>query len=114
MGNKMSSSTKSILLQHDNARPHTSRATAEALVKQKFECVPHPPYSPDLSPCDFHIFPNLKRDLKGIHFTTDDEVKDAVKSWIKKRPAEFLIDGMRQLVHRRNKCVTVNGDYVEK
>ena len=71
--------TEPIILQH-YARPHTSRATAEALVRLKFEAVPHPPYSPDLAPCDFPFFPNLKRALKGIHFTTDDEVKDVVKS----------------------------------
>lgn len=106
--------TKPIILHHDNARPHTSRATAEALARLKFETIPHPPYSPDLAPCDFYLFPNLKRDLKGIHFTTDDEVKDAVKSWIKERPSEFLVNGMRQLVHRWETCIAVNGDYVEK
>lgn len=107
-------STSPIILQHDNARPHTSRVTADALVRLKFQPIPHPPYSPDLAPCDFHFFPHLKRAIKGIHFTTDGEVKDAVKSWIKERPQEFFIDGMRKLVHRWEKCVAVNGDYVEK
>src|SRR5690349_18870761 len=49
--------TEPIILQHDNARPHTSRATAEALVRLKFDAVPHPSYSTDLAPCDFHFFP---------------------------------------------------------
>jgi len=57
----------------------------------KFEVLSHPLYSPDLAPSDFHFFPHLKRDLKGTHFTSDDEVKQAVTSWIKQRTPEFFI-----------------------
>ena len=91
-------STSRILLARDNARPHTARATIEALETLKFEVLSHPPYSPDLAPSDFHFFPHFKRDLKGTHFTSDDEVKQAVASWIKQRTPEFFIDGMRKLV----------------
>ena len=80
----------------------------------KFEVLSHPPYSPDLVPSDFHFFPHLKRDLKGTHFTSDDEVKQAVTSWIKQRIPEFFIDGMRKLVLRWEKCIERQGDYVEK
>ena len=66
----------------------------------KFEVLSHPSYSPDLGPSDFHFFPHLKMDLKGAHFTSDDEVKQAVMSWIKQRTHEFFIDGMRKLVLR--------------
>ena len=72
-------STSPILL-HDNARLHTARATIDVLETVKFEVLSHPPYSPDLAPSDFHFFPHLKRDLKGTHFTSDDEVKHAVMS----------------------------------
>ena len=74
-------STSRILLLHDNARPHTARATVDdALETLKFEVLSHPPYSPDLAPSDFHFFPQLKKDIKGTHFTSDDEVKQAVTS----------------------------------
>ena len=76
-------STSSILLLHDNVRPHTAR-TIHALEMLKLEVLSHPPYSPDLAASDFHFFPHLKRDLKGTDFTSDDEVKQAVTSWIKK------------------------------
>ena len=91
---------------------HTARATIDALETLKFEVLSHPPYSPDLAPSDFHFFPHIKRDLKGTHFTSDDEVKQAV-TWIKKR-TEFFIDGMRKLVLRWEKCIERQGDYVEK
>ena len=38
----------------------------------------HPPYSPDLAPCDYHLFGPLKQDLGGQRFATDDEVQEAV------------------------------------
>jgi len=46
------------LLQHDNAWPHTSAATRDAIQRLEFSVLPHPPYSPDLVPSDFHLFPN--------------------------------------------------------
>jgi transposase len=98
-------STSLILLLHDNARLHTAHATIDALETLKFEVLSHLPYSPDLVPSDFHFFPHLKRDLKGTHFTSDDEVKQAVTSWIKQRTPEFLIDGMHKLVLCWEKCI---------
>jgi len=86
------------LLLHGNARPQTARATIDALETLKFEVLSHPPYSPDFAPSDFHFFTHLKRVLKGTHFTSDDEVKQTVTSWIKQRTPEFFIDGMRKLV----------------
>ncbi|PNF41869.1 hypothetical protein B7P43_G15792, partial [Cryptotermes secundus] len=88
--------------------------SATALRNLKFEPIPHPPYSPDPAPCDFYFFPLLKRDLKGNHYTSDNEVKAAVKSWIREKSEEFFSDGMKKLVTRWEKCVSLNGDYVEK
>jgi histone-lysine N-methyltransferase SETMAR len=102
------------LLVRDNARPQTARATIEALEILKFEVLSHLPYSPDLAPSDFLSFLHLKRDLKRTHFTSDDEVKQAVASWIKQRTPEFFIDGMRKLVLLWEKCIERQGDYVEK
>ena len=49
-----------ILLQHDNARPHTACTTVATINDLHFECLPHPAYSPDLAPSDFHMFGPLK------------------------------------------------------
>lgn len=43
---------------------------------------PHPPYSPDLSPCDYHLCGPLKQDLGVKHFTADEEVQAAVLKWM--------------------------------
>ena len=107
-------STSPILLLHDNPRPYTARVTTDALETLKFEVLSHPPYSRDLAPSDFHFFPHLKRDLKGTRIISDDEVKQAVMSWIKQRTPELLIDDMRKLVLVWEKCIERQGDYVEK
>jgi transposase len=106
--------TQKSVLDGCHARPHTARATNDALETLKFEVLSHPTYSPDLAPSDFHFFPHLKRNLKGTHFTSDDEVKQAVTSWIKQRTPEFFIDDIRKLVLGWEKCIERQGDCVEK
>jgi transposase len=86
----------------------------EALRNLKFEPIPHPPYSPHLAPCDFYFIPLLKRDLKGNHYTSDNEVKAAVKSWIREKSEEFFSDVMKKLVTCWENCVSLNSDYAEK
>jgi histone-lysine N-methyltransferase SETMAR len=63
-----------ILLQHDNARPHTSLKTWEAITKFGWTVLHHPPYSPNLAPSDFHIFGALKDAIHGMKFESDDNV----------------------------------------
>jgi len=52
-------------LLHDNARPHTALSVSRFLTKHNVAVLPHPPYSPDHSPCNFFLFPQLKKRLKG-------------------------------------------------
>ena len=54
---------------HDNARPHVSYQTKDAIRRLGFECLPHPPYSPDLAPSDYWLFGEMKRPLRGIRFS---------------------------------------------
>ncbi|GFR33239.1 histone-lysine N-methyltransferase SETMAR [Trichonephila clavata] len=53
------------LLHHDNARPHIARYVVDVLQQNNVEVLPHPPYSPDLTPCDFWLFPQLQKPLRG-------------------------------------------------
>jgi len=56
------------MLHHDNAPCHTAVSINEFLAEKNIPVVPQPPYSLDLSPCDFFLFPWLKNHLKGRHF----------------------------------------------
>jgi len=86
------------LFQHNNARRHTSAATREAIQCLDFSVLPHPLYSPDLVPSDFHLFPKLKEHLKGQHFSCDEEAKSAMRKWFQKQNTNFLKDGFQKPV----------------
>ncbi|UYV63271.1 hypothetical protein LAZ67_2003604 [Cordylochernes scorpioides] len=75
---------KNWLLHHDNAPAHTSLLVRDFLAKNNTLMMPQPPYSPDLPPCDFFLFPKLKRPMKGRRYTTLDEIKTASKEELKK------------------------------
>jgi len=53
------------ILHHDNAPAHRAVTTNEFLAKHNIPSLPRPPYSPDLAPCDFFLFPQLKKTMKG-------------------------------------------------
>ncbi|GFT73557.1 histone-lysine N-methyltransferase SETMAR [Trichonephila clavipes] len=59
------------LLHHDNARPHIARCVLGVSQQNNVEILPHSPYSPDLTPCDFWLFPQLKKLLRGNRFASN-------------------------------------------
>ena len=63
------------LLHHDNAPAHSSLLVRNFLAKNNTVIMPQPPYSPDLAPSDFFLFPRLKRPMKGPRFATIEEIK---------------------------------------
>jgi hypothetical protein len=86
----------------------------EAIEKLDLTIVPHPPYSPDLAPCDFHLFPKMKEDLCGYLCDSDEEVERIVRTWMKKQSVGFFRDSFQKLVHHWKKGVENGGDCVEK
>ena len=100
-------------LQHDNARPQTSLKTVEHIVNLGWTVVPHPPYSLDLAPSDFHLFGPMKDGLCGQHFPSNNAIIRAVKQWATSAGADFLKGGMQALVHRWQKCIANGDDKVE-
>ena len=73
--------TKGVLLSHDSAPAHRALATQKKLAYLGFHCLDHPPYSTDLAPSDYHLFPGLKKQLKGRHFLFNAEVIAAAETW---------------------------------
>ena len=71
--------------------------------------VPHPPYSPDLDPCDFWLFPKLR----GCRYETIEEMKEAVMKVIVKLTQENIHGAFEKLLERYNKCLAAGGDYFE-
>lgn len=105
--------SKGVLLQHDNARPHTSNATTAKLTSLGFVVVPHPPYSPDLAPSDYALFDNMKDALRGKRFD-NDELQEAVREWVRSTPKQWFHDAIMKLPGRWQRCIDVGGEYIEK
>lgn len=103
--------SRGVILLHDNARPHVAKIVQEALAWKKWEILQHPAYSPDLSPCDFHLFGPLKKALKGQRFHTDADVMNAVNTWFSEQPQSFFADGIRRLPKQWDACLNAYGDF---
>lgn len=102
-----------VILLQDNAAPHRHHKVKEALQKWGWETLAHPPYSPDLSPCDFFLFPRIKEHLRGERFSDAEAINSAYASRLRDLAKSGVEDGIFGLVHRWEKCVERNGDYVE-
>jgi transposase len=72
-----------VLLLHDNARPHSAAATVNLLNSWSWKILPHPPYSPDLAASDFHVFPKMKKHLRGQRFHSNEDIQNEVKKWLR-------------------------------
>jgi len=104
----------SVLLQHDNSRPRTACSTVATIQDLSLECLPHPPYSPDLARSDFHVFRPLEEAMGGKSFSSDEEVQQAVHECLHSQPKYFFSRGIRALPKHWNTCMEYNGDDVEK
>jgi histone-lysine N-methyltransferase SETMAR len=102
-----------IILQ-DNARPHAAQAVADLFDRWGWEVLYHPPYSPDLSPCDFDLIPKMKEPLRGIRFKTVPEIIQAVNRSIRTINTTGAAKGILRLPHRLQRVVHNAGDYTER
>ena len=71
--------------------------------------LPHPPYSLDLAPCEFLLFPKLR----GCRDETIEEMKEAVTKVIDTLTQEDFHGALQKLLERYNKCIAAGGDYFE-
>jgi len=75
--------------------------------------VPHPPYSPDLAPSDFFLFPRMKRDLKGKRFQNVEEVREKMTEALKAITLQEFQNCFEQWKKRWDKCIASQGEYSE-
>ena len=97
----------------DNAPVHNSILVTDYLTKMGIKTVPQSPYSPDLAPCDFCLFPKLKEKLRGCHYETIEEMKEAVTKVIDTLTQEDFHGGFQKLLERY-KCIAAGGDYFKE
>jgi len=100
------------MLHHDNAPCHTVVSINGFLAEKSIPVVPQPPYSPDLSPCDFFLFLRLQNHLKGRHFGTLDNIQNVTDETkgIQAEAFHHCYEQWKQLLRR---CVAAQGNYFE-
>jgi histone-lysine N-methyltransferase SETMAR len=93
----------------DNAPVHTAAVFGE---KEHPGDSP-PPYSSDLAPADYFLFPTLKRELAGLSMTLD-EFKTKWEGVIRTLTEDDFARASERWPHRCKKCIRIGGGYVEK
>ncbi|KOC70126.1 Histone-lysine N-methyltransferase SETMAR [Habropoda laboriosa] len=101
-----------VMFHQDNARPHVSLTTRQKLLELGWDVVPHPPYSPDLAPSDFHLFRSLQNSLNGKNFNSMVEIKNHIEKFFAEKSEKFWKDGIFKLPERWRKVVEQNGTYI--
>lgn len=108
------SGPRGLKLLHDNARPHKTKLVKSVLESMKVTELEHPPYSPDLAPCDFWLFARLKKDLAGKHFKNRIDLGNAVWRSLKSIPQEDYKQVFFDWLSRLKRVIECKGDYIEK
>jgi histone-lysine N-methyltransferase SETMAR len=103
-----------IIFHQDNAPAHKSVLAMGKLSDLHYELLEHPPYSPDLVPSGFCLFPKLKLFLAGQRFFSNQEAIAAVERYFADLMKNHSRDRIMALEHSWNKCISLKGDYVEK
>ncbi len=104
-----------VFLIHDNARPQSANKMQTLLQTFDWTVYNHPPYSLDLAPSDYCFFPALKTSFGGWRFGNDEVLKLEINyCFFKNLPDNFYYKGLCHLPYCYNKCLDLNGNYVEK
>uniref|UniRef100_A0A8B9ZR44 Transposase n=1 Tax=Anas zonorhyncha TaxID=75864 RepID=A0A8B9ZR44_9AVES len=101
-------------LHHDNVPGHTAFHVEEYLAQHKVATLPQPPYSPDLAPPDFFLFPRIKSMLKGKHHASVEALQEAMMMELNSIPVQVFLEAYENWKTRWQQCVDVEGCYFEK
>jgi histone-lysine N-methyltransferase SETMAR len=105
--------SKEWFLLHDNAPAHTA-GVVRFLARRQATVLHHPPYSPDLAPADFFLFPKLISQLKGKRFQDFSTIQANVTEQIRSIPKDSFKNSFQLLYERCKSCIDRQGDYVEQ
>jgi len=89
-------------LKSSHTEQHTVVETVDSL---GLEVLPHPPYSSDLAPSDYHLSGPMKKMLSGQKFASNMQVQWAVHQWLVQQPTLFFALGIHKVVERWDKCL---------
>ena len=103
-----------VILQHDNAKPHTAKLTKKLLLNEfGWDVLEHPPYSPDLAPSDYHLFRSMEHSLRNTKFKTSVELENALINFFNSKGANFYRRGIDLLPGKWQETIDVDGEYFD-
>lgn len=103
-----------VVLQHDNARPHTANVTKKLLEEEfGWEILEHPPYSPDLAPSDYHLFRSMEHALRNKKFQSIVEMENFLINFFNSKDPEFYARGIDLLPEKWQEVIEVDGEYFD-
>ena len=105
---------KKVVCHQDNTRSHTCIIPLAKIHELRYKLLSHLPYSPDLVPSDFHLFPKLIIFLSEWRFCTTEELIAKVEGYFADLEESHFRDGIKALEHRWTKCISLQGDCFEK
>lgn len=103
---------KGVILQQDNARPHTAKLTQQKIREFGWDVLSHPPYSPDIAPSDYHLFRSMQHFLAGKKFENQNAIGDAMIEFFNSKDETFYKNGIQNLVSRWQQVIEADGEYV--
>jgi transposase len=92
---------------------HRALVTREFLTHNSIITLPHPPYSPDLAPCDFFLFLKMKLQLKGRCFYRVKEIQQETQNVLRTIRKQDFQHAFQKWQRRWDQCVAAQGDYFE-
>ena len=101
------------ILHQDNAPSHITLSVKQCLVNANITVREHPPYSPDIAPCDFYFFPKIKSVLKGTHFVSVEDLKAKTVEILNILTDHDLRNCCEHWHHRMQPCVNSKGNYFQ-
>jgi len=105
---------ETIIYHHDNAPAHRAVDTVDTIDFLGMERLPHAPYSPDLAPMDFALFPRLKSEMRGKRYDDLDDLRMEVRRLMSSYKKEWFRDVFSKWAQRHRKCIDCLGEYFEK
>ena len=104
---------RGVILHQDNARPHTAKVSQNKIRGLGWDLLPHPPYSPDMAPSDYHLFRSLQHFLAEKSFDDVNAVKDALSEYFASKKPSFYERGIKNLVQRWTDVINNDGEYID-
>lgn len=104
---------RNVILLQDNARPHIAHLTKAKVNQMGWELLNHPPYSPDFSPSDFHLFRSLEHFLNKRKFRNIEHLRRRLTSFFESKDLEFWRRGIDLLPEKWEKTIQASGAYFE-